>query len=271
MAAAHAAAAAPGCRCTASSAATSATLLPMPQIQIFGGGAHAGRRVDIQDFMVVCPAAESFAQALEWTAEVYRAAGRLMQRRGQLTASPTKAAGGRISTPTSRRWKRWCRRSRRAGYRARRAGGHRAGRGGLGVRPRGPLQARAGSARARCRRLIELLLRWIERYPIVSIEDPLAEDDLAGFRALHARRGPQAADRRRRPAGVARRPGARGRCRRRRQLRAAQAQPARHAERNTGRLAGGARRAMPASSRRAPARPRTRPSCTWPSAGRSGN
>jgi enolase len=33
-----------------------ATLMPMPQIQIFGGGAHAGRRVDIQDFMVVCPA-----------------------------------------------------------------------------------------------------------------------------------------------------------------------------------------------------------------------
>ena len=44
-----------------------ATLLPMPQIQIFGGGAHAGRRVDIQDFMVVCPGAGSFAEALEWT------------------------------------------------------------------------------------------------------------------------------------------------------------------------------------------------------------
>ena len=36
-------------------------LLPLPQIQIFGGGAHAGRRVDIQDFLIVCPAAESFA------------------------------------------------------------------------------------------------------------------------------------------------------------------------------------------------------------------
>src|SRR5262249_55506953 len=52
-----------------------ANLLPLPQIQIFGGGVHAGRRVDIQDFLVVCPGAESFAQALDWTAEVYRAAG----------------------------------------------------------------------------------------------------------------------------------------------------------------------------------------------------
>ena len=49
-----------------------------------GGGAHAGRRVDIQDFMVMCPAAENFAQALDWTAEVYRAAGKLMEAAGSL-------------------------------------------------------------------------------------------------------------------------------------------------------------------------------------------
>src|SRR5207249_4085751 len=47
-------------------------VLPLPEIQIFGGGAHAGRRVDIQDFMIVAPQARSFDQALEWTAEVYR-------------------------------------------------------------------------------------------------------------------------------------------------------------------------------------------------------
>jgi enolase len=43
----------------------SATLLPLPEIQIFGGGAHAGRRVDIQDFMVVALHAQSFREALE--------------------------------------------------------------------------------------------------------------------------------------------------------------------------------------------------------------
>ena len=56
----------------------------MPEIQIFGGGAHAGRRVDIQDFMVVCPGAATFAEALDWTAEVYRAAGALMAEAGKL-------------------------------------------------------------------------------------------------------------------------------------------------------------------------------------------
>ena len=59
-------------------------LVPLPEIQIFGGGAHAGRRIDVQDFMVVAPRARSFAEALETTAEVYHAAGRIMAERGLL-------------------------------------------------------------------------------------------------------------------------------------------------------------------------------------------
>src|SRR5215470_6456878 len=56
--------------------------LPLPQVQIFGGGVHAGRRVDVQDFMVVATGAKSFSQALEMTAEVYRCAGKLLEQRG---------------------------------------------------------------------------------------------------------------------------------------------------------------------------------------------
>ena len=58
--------------------------MPLPEIQIFGGGAHAGRRVDIQDFMVMVPGAGSFGEALEVTAEIYRAAGEIMAERGAL-------------------------------------------------------------------------------------------------------------------------------------------------------------------------------------------
>ena len=58
--------------------------LPLPEIQIFGGGAHAGRRIDVQDFMIIAIGADSYAQSLEWTAEVYIAAGRLMQQAGLL-------------------------------------------------------------------------------------------------------------------------------------------------------------------------------------------
>jgi enolase len=70
MAAAHAAAHAAGLPLFRYLAETDVTLIPLPQVQIFGGGAHAGRRVDIQDFMIMCPGAETFAQAMDWTAEV---------------------------------------------------------------------------------------------------------------------------------------------------------------------------------------------------------
>ena len=58
--------------------------IPLPEIQIFGGGAHAGRRVDVQDFMVMVPGAASFDEALEVTAEIYAAAGDLMKSAGKL-------------------------------------------------------------------------------------------------------------------------------------------------------------------------------------------
>ncbi|HEX7954551.1 MAG TPA: phosphopyruvate hydratase, partial [Burkholderiales bacterium] len=58
--------------------------MPLPEIQIFGGGAHAGRRVDIQDFMVMALSADNFSTATAMTAEIYRAAGELMQEAGKL-------------------------------------------------------------------------------------------------------------------------------------------------------------------------------------------
>jgi enolase len=52
-------------------------------VQIFGGGAHAGRRVDVQDFMVMPLGAWTFGDAIAIVAEVYRAAGALMQEAGK--------------------------------------------------------------------------------------------------------------------------------------------------------------------------------------------
>jgi len=58
--------------------------IPLPEIQIFGGGAHAGRRVDIQDFMIMVPGATNLDEVMEITSEVYFAAGDIMASRGCL-------------------------------------------------------------------------------------------------------------------------------------------------------------------------------------------
>ena len=155
--------------------------LPMPQIQIFGGGAHAGRRVDVQDFMVACPGASSFAEALEWTAEVYRHAGLLMAQRGSLFGVADEGGWWPDFSSNEQALEMLVLSIERAGF----IPGEQVAIaldiaasefGKLGQYRLG-LESRALDSDG----LIEMLLGWIAKYPIVSIEDPLAEDDPEGF------------------------------------------------------------------------------------------
>ena len=155
--------------------------LPMPQIQIFGGGAHAGRRVDVQDFMVVCPGASSFAQALEWTAEVYRHAGLLMAQRGSLFGVADEGGWWPDFSSNEQALEMLVLSIERAGFipgdQVAIALDIAASEFGQQGQYRLGLESRELDSDG----MIEMLLRWVEKYPIVSIEDPLAEDDTVGF------------------------------------------------------------------------------------------
>ena len=181
MAAAHAAAGAAGVPLYRHLGGEDAGLLPLPQIQIFGGGAHAGRRVDIQDFLVVCPAAKDFAEALDWTAEVYRAAGSLMKQAGKLHGVADEGGWWPDFSTNEEALETLVRAIDAAGFdpgaevaialdvaasQFGKAGVYRLGLEGRELDSDG---------------MIAMLTGWLERYPIVSIEDPLAEDDFAGF------------------------------------------------------------------------------------------
>ena len=158
--------------------------LPVPQIQIFGGGAHAGGRVDVQDYMIVCTGAGSFAEALEWTAEVYAAAGARLARRGARYGVADE--GGY--------WPAF--KSNEEGLAE--LVGAIADAGlepgvdvGIALDIAATQLYRSGSYHLALEnrmlspeQLHAMLLRWIERYPIVSIEDPFAEHDGAALRAF---------------------------------------------------------------------------------------
>jgi enolase len=181
MAVAHAAASAAGEPLYRYLLAGKTTRLPLPQIQIFGGGAHAGQRVDIQDFMVTALGARSFDEALVTTAEVYRAAGDLMRARGLLQGVADEGGWWPAFESNEAALEMLLRAIETAGYAP---GGDVAisldvaaselGRGG---RYRFGLEQREFDSDG----LAEVLLRWIDRYPIVSIEDPMAEDDPLGM------------------------------------------------------------------------------------------
>ena len=74
------------CRCTATSAATGAHVLPVPMMNVLNGGAHADNRVDFQEFMVVPAGAERFSEALRMGAEVFHALKGWLHGRGLGTA-----------------------------------------------------------------------------------------------------------------------------------------------------------------------------------------
>ena len=177
LAAAHAAAAAAKQPLWRHLAGKRPLAMPVPQIQIYGGGAHASARVDLQDFMIICAGAGSFAEGLEWTAEVYKAAGARLAKRGALAGVADEGGWWPAFKANEEALEELTGAISDAGFEP----GHDVGialdvaatqlwRDG---RYHLALEKRSLSAE----QLHAMLLRWMERYPIVSIEDPFAEHD----------------------------------------------------------------------------------------------
>jgi enolase len=158
--------------------------LPVPQIQIFGGGAHARGKCDVQDYMIVCIGAGSFAEALEWTAQVYGAAGKRLAKRGALYGVADEGGYWPAFRSNEEALAELVGAIADAGLepgadvaialdiaatQLYRAGGYHLA-----------LEDRSLSAE----QLQAMYLRWLERYPIVSIEDPFAEGDAAAMQAF---------------------------------------------------------------------------------------
>ena len=163
--------------------------MPLPEIQIFGGGAHAAQRIDVQDFMVMCPAASSFAQALEWTAEIYSAAGSLMKKAGTLQGVADEGGYWPAFSNNEMVLDTLMRSIELAGLRP-----------GVEVfisldiaasefGSGGSYALALDQRKLTTEQLIDMLGGWLDAYPIISIEDPVAEDDAAGFQEFTRRYG----------------------------------------------------------------------------------
>ena len=155
-------------------------LLPLPMVNVLSGGAHAGRAVDVQDVLVIPLAARTFAEAIEHAALRARTAPRPSCARAATRPRswPTRAAWPRRSPPTRRRS-----RSRAAASSARAS----RPRSRSTWRPRSSSTATATGSRCEepqpgRRALAREIAGWARRYPLVSIEDPLGEDDWEAWR-----------------------------------------------------------------------------------------
>ncbi len=155
--------------------------LPLPEIQIFGGGAHAARALDLQDLMVMPVGATRFADAVAMVAEIYRAAGELLADAGKLRGVADEGGFWPAFATNEEALVTLVRAIERAGFRP----GHDAALS-LDIAASGLLRdgryALALENRTLDRgQLTDLLLGWIGRFPIASIEDPFGEDDRDGW------------------------------------------------------------------------------------------
>ena len=158
--------------------------LPVPQIQIYGGGAHARGSVDIQDYMLVCPGAGSFSEALEWTAEVYRAAGARLARRNRLAGVADEGGWWPAFRSNEEGLAELVGAMSDAGFEAGRDCAIALDVAATQLWRGGRYQLTLENRSLTADQMQAMLLRWLDAYPIVSIEDPFAENDVAGMKAF---------------------------------------------------------------------------------------
>jgi enolase len=163
-----------------------ARVLPIPLMNIVNGGAHADNTLDIQEFMVMPIGAPTFAEALRMGAEVFAALKKLLKSRRQSTAVGDEG-GFAPNLPSNEA-------AIEAVLEAIEAAGYAPGRhvmlaldcaatewheeGAYRLAKSDPKRAVSSAA------LVEQYARWAAKYPLVSIEDGLSEDDWAGWSEL---------------------------------------------------------------------------------------
>ena len=184
MAALHAAAAARGVPLWRHLAGDAEPTLPMPMVQIFGGGAHASGRVDIQDFLVVPIGASTFDEAITIAVRIYESAGRLMAERGVRRGVADEGGWWPEFSSSSEALDALVQSIDAAGLRPGVDAAIAIDVAASQLRTAAGYRFAAENRDLSSDELVDILVGWCRRYPIVSVEDPLAQDDRDGMRAF---------------------------------------------------------------------------------------
>jgi enolase len=162
-----------------------ARTLPVPLMNILNGGAHADNNVDFQEFMIAPVRASRFAEALRCGVEIFHALRATLKSRGYVTAVGDEGGFAPNLRSNEEAVELILEAVDRAGYRAGRdvflaldvAASEMFDDGRYVFR-------KSDGSRKTPAEMVEFYVAWVDRYPILSIEDGLAEDDWEGWRLL---------------------------------------------------------------------------------------
>ena len=167
-----------------------ARVMPVPMMNILNGGAHASNNVDAQEFMVVPVGADNFADALRTGVEVFHALKKVLTKMGLSTAVGDEGGFAPMLPSNEAALDVVMQAIQAAGYQpgtdvaiAVDVAASELLKNGEYVFKKGDGSARTAAA------MVDLYESWVQKYPIVSIEDGLAEDDWEGWHLMTDRLG----------------------------------------------------------------------------------
>ena len=161
-------------------------LLPLPQVQIIGGGAHAKGSLSLQDFLIIPNGANSFYTAIEWIFKVYMLAGKELEKKKLLRGVADEGGYWPAFSSNIEVFDFLTDIISKAGFEPLKE---------ISI----AIDVAANNFKIRKKYnlfnneylsgddLISIYLKWINKYPIISIEDPFAEDDILLFQKLKKR------------------------------------------------------------------------------------
>ncbi|MFA4814735.1 MAG: phosphopyruvate hydratase [Candidatus Gracilibacteria bacterium] len=167
-----------------------ATLLPVPMMNLINGGAHADSSVDFQEFMVMPFGAPSFKEALRWGVEIFHALKKVLQQAGHATGVGDEGGFAPNFKTNEEPLEYLLKAIEVAGYQAGKQVGIALDPAVSGLLVDGKYVFKKSGADSKSTdEMIDLWESWISKYPIVSLEDGLGENDWAGWKKLTERIG----------------------------------------------------------------------------------
>ena len=162
-----------------------ATVLPVPMMNIINGGAHADNSIDLQEFMVVPVGARSIAEAVRYGSEVFHTLKQVLKERKHSTAVGDEGGFAPRLESNEQGLEVIIEAIDRAGYKPGRQIAIALDAAATEFFHDGSYEFRKSDGRRRSSaEMVELYRDWASRYPIVSIEDGVAEDDWDGWKSL---------------------------------------------------------------------------------------
>jgi len=166
---------------------TNAKILPVPMMNILNGGAHADNKIDFQEFMVMPVGASTFSEGLQWGVEIFHALKSVLKKKGYSTNVGDEGGFAPNIQSNEEAIETVLMAIKTAGFKAgsQIAIAMDAANSELwNAKEKKYVFHKSSNKKLSSDQMVKFWENWVKQYPIVSIEDGMAEDDWAGWKAL---------------------------------------------------------------------------------------